>query len=41
MAEIIQNEAINNHSFRNRLIRDLQASNIKILKNGKIYSFST
>jgi len=40
MAEIIQNETINNPGFRNRLLRDLQASNIKILKNGRIHSFS-
>lgn len=39
MATIIQNETINNASFRSRLMKDLQATNIRIMKDGRLLSF--
>jgi hypothetical protein len=39
MAMVIQNETINNQGFRNRLMKDLLVTNLRIMKDGRILSF--
>jgi hypothetical protein len=41
MAMIIQNETINNPGFRTKLMRELQATNIRIMKDGRLLNFDT
>ena len=39
MSSTIQNEVINNQSFRSKFLLALQAQSIRILKNGRMHTF--